>query len=172
MKTKLVEATNGQNYGKFLLGIFDAEDMSRKQEISGEIPMTLLRAIGFWEPEKALLVHDLQTGEGAIFYPAQGKDPKWELEKHQIWVCPMYEFFLSEYVYPNAEKVLRLDVPPVIELKTEYFAMAGYRRSGPAAGDDKDRIDPHLADYIRQLHKVLGSEKIRRMLDRLDARRG
>ena len=32
-----------------------------------------------------------------------------------------------------------------------------------------ERIDPHLAEQLRQLHKLLGTEKIKRFLDTLDA---
>jgi hypothetical protein len=74
MKTRLVEVTNGpMNWGKFLLGAFDNE-----WEYRSAVDSELLVAGRGWD-RKSLLVLDLQTGEGAIFYP--GGYAKADLDK-------------------------------------------------------------------------------------------
>jgi len=93
MHTKIVELTNGFNWGKFLLGRFDAEEWARRPSIEHPYAehLPLLASIG-WGPEHVWIL-DLQTGEGACFRP--GGCVKADLEKHKIWVCPMFEIFLG-----------------------------------------------------------------------------
>ena len=123
MKTKIIEATNGPaNWGKFLLGRFDREwDL-----VSAVAPETLLLYGRGWEPNH-LLILDLQTGEGAIFRP--GGMAHADLEKHRIWVCPLFEPFL-EWLYK--QDLTDLDkLPAQIDLPKAEFQWAGYRRPGP-----------------------------------------
>lgn len=119
MKTRLVEVTNGPlNWGKFLLGTFDSE-----WEYRSVIDSTPLVAGRGWD-RKSILLLDLQTGEGAIFYP--GGYAKADLDKHKIWVCPMFEPFLT-WLYKQPDPFA---IPAHVDLPDAPFAMQGYRRSG------------------------------------------
>jgi hypothetical protein len=87
-------------------------------------------------------VADLQTGEGAAFsLKPWGEGPeaaqlaaKTDLEKHRIWVCPMYEFFLgwlyAQRLGNGAGDITEL--PRYVQLSTDFAAMSGYRRGGGA----------------------------------------
>jgi hypothetical protein len=122
MKTVIVEATNGpRNWGKFLIGRFDSE-WERFSEVDPD--RVLLGRCG-WST-KHIVVLDLQTGEGAIFLP--GGLAAADLEKHRVWVCPLFEPFLA-WLY--AQDLNDLDaLPKLIDLPDAPFAMHGYRRSG------------------------------------------
>jgi hypothetical protein len=130
MITKIIEVTNGpQNWGKFLVGRFDAEEWTRRSRVIeksepalAHIP--LLHHIG--QDHRQLLVLDLQTCEGAMFLP--GGFPKADLEKHKIWICPMFEPFL-EWLYKQDLSVLD-KLPDHIDLPDAPFAFSGYRREG------------------------------------------
>lgn len=124
MQTKIIEATNikhgGYNWGKFMLGRFD-EERSTFSAIDGR--RSLLAACG-WTPDH-LLVVDLQTGEGALFRP--GGSTRADLDKHRIWVCPLFEPFLM-WLYRQDLSDLEA-LPAMVELDAPS-AMAGYRRAG------------------------------------------
>lgn len=130
MKTKIIECTNGpRNWGKFLIGQFDEVEWSRRSVISG-MKMPLLREVG-WSPDTDYrLVLDLQTGEGAVF--RIGGVASFDLEKHRIWVCPLFEpFLIWLYMQPRP---LDLDaLPEHIDIPEAMFAYHGYRRPGPSA---------------------------------------
>lgn len=86
----------------------------------------LLAQLG-WGPEH-LWVLDLQTGEGAYFRP--GGYAKADLDRHKIWVCPMFEPFLT-WLYK--QDLSDLDALPAgVELTEDEApsAMHGYRRGG------------------------------------------
>lgn len=123
MKTKFIEATNGpNNWGKFMLGRFDSEWKATSVVMQGG---AFLRNIGWTESH--LLVVDLQTGEGSIFRP--GGCAKADLEKHRIWVCPLFEPFLT-WLYTQDLKDLD-KLPASIDLPDAAFSFSGYRRPGP-----------------------------------------
>ena len=83
----------------------------------------LLQARG-WSPEHVLVL-DLQTGEGAIFKP--GGIARCDLsEKHEIWVCPMYEPFLTWLYQQDLSDLDKL--PEFVYLGDVPTAMFGYRR--------------------------------------------
>jgi hypothetical protein len=125
MQTKFIEATNGpRNWGKFMVGRFDKDEWARRSAVSGG-KWPLLRAVG-WSLD-SLLVVDLQTGEGAIFLPG-GFVPA-DLEKHAIWVCPLFEPFLVWLYQQDLSDLDRL--PAHVDLPDAEFAMQGYRRPGP-----------------------------------------
>lgn len=128
MQSKFVEATNGaRNWGKFMIGRFTSEEWSRKANVpnSPHTIQPLLCEVG-WTPEH-IVVMDLQTGEGAIFRPG-GFAPA-DLNKHRIWVCPMFEPFLEWLYKQNLSDLDKL--PGHVDLPDAPFAMSGYRREGP-----------------------------------------
>jgi hypothetical protein len=125
MKTKIIEATNGPlNWGKFLLGRFDVEwDVVSAVDVKSISP--LLRTIG--TSPHTLWVFDLQTCEGAGFYAHPGGVASADLQKHKIWVCPLFEPFLS-WLY--RQDLRNLDTLPVLVDLDAPFEMRGYRRPG------------------------------------------
>lgn len=138
METYVFEATqglnNGFNWGKFLVGRF-----SHEWEIpSGVDPdhRPLLSQIGIGY--RHLLVMDLQTCEAAIFSP--GGYAKADLDKHRIWVCPMFQPFLEWLYQQDTENLSSL--PNVVELPDAEPALSGYRRPGPT---------PELPEWMNQL---------------------
>lgn len=133
MITKLFEAThdlegNG-NYGKFLVCIPDTE-WSLLTELGEEYSFRVLPANG-WCREH-VMVFDLATGEGAMFRPRKAKNPAQavyhELNKHQIWVCPLFEPFLAWLFNYTPEEIPHL--PQLVLLPEADFAFSGYRRPG------------------------------------------
>lgn len=124
MRRWFFETYNEFNHGKFMVAQFDGEDLAEPQEVWVEIRPRLLRGRG-WGPEH-LLVLDLETGEGAMFGP--GGNAHADLNKHKIWVCPMFEAFLT-WLYEQDRSDLNA-LPRVIELVDAPRAVAGYRRPG------------------------------------------
>lgn len=131
MITKFIEATNEVNgrpfnYGKFMVARFTSEEWRRRTVIEnphGEA-IHLLSRCG-WESGH-VMVFDLQTGEGALFRP--GGYVKADLDKHKVWVCPLFEPFLA-WLY--GQDLADLDqLPAHVHLKDAPAAMAGYRRGG------------------------------------------
>ena len=94
MDTKIVEATNGYWYCKFLVGAF-TDEWSRRPEAPNErTGMMSVLALAGWGPER-LLVLDLETGNGGIFAP-HGYAPA-DIEKHGLTklVSPLFRPFLA-----------------------------------------------------------------------------
>lgn len=126
MKTKIIEVTQafegGFNHGKFLIGRFDTE-LERKD--MGGFPLIAPRW-GWGGPKDHILLLDIETGEGALFRPG-GYAPA-DLDKHRIWVCPM---FLATMEVLYKMDLSDLDaLPDFLEIESEP-AMSGYRRPGP-----------------------------------------
>lgn len=125
MKTRIVEATNGFNWGKFLLGQFDTEYEFRSAVLEGSNPVRR------WRPTD-VLVFDLATGEGAIFFP--GGSVEYDLNmKHQIWVCPMYEPFLR-WLYDQPLPIDLDSLPASVNVDPEGKLSALYGRRRTRAG--------------------------------------
>ena len=125
MTPKIIEATNhpnGINWGKFLVARFDQNEWTKRSDIS---KTPLLRSLG-WS-EEHLWVLDLQTGEGALFWP--GGSAHHDLNKHQIWVCPLFEPFLTWLYQQDLTDLNKL--PDIVVLRDAPSALAGYRRPGP-----------------------------------------
>jgi hypothetical protein len=74
------------------------------------------------------IVFDLQTCEGTAFRP--GGRAKYDLDKHKIWVCPLFEPFL-EWLYKQPQHDDLTALPDTIDLPDVPFALSGYRRNGP-----------------------------------------
>jgi len=131
MKTHLIEATNGpNNWGKFMVGQF-VEEWHRASAVRHHDfpmrPLALLRDVGWGREHR--MVFDLQTGEGAMFLP--GGHAKADLEKHAIWVCPLFEPFL-EWLYDQPLPINIDALPDHVDLPDAPFAMSGFRRPGPS----------------------------------------
>lgn len=142
MKTYLFEARQGSdgmcNWGKFMVAVPDSE-WEWESAVSPYRPagnsflaVRLLTQIG-WTGEH-LWICDLQTGEGAFFRP--GGSAGADLEKHQIWVCPLFgpwlEWFYAQLKERKDGSIA--DIPRVADLPDAPFSFSGYRRLGPAAG--------------------------------------
>jgi hypothetical protein len=130
VNTKFIEATqgikNGWNHGKFMVARFTEDEWGRLSEIDQAhgLTLSLIGRCG-WSP-RHILVWDMQTGEGAIFLP--GGLASADLDKHKVWVCPMFEPFL---VWLYGQELSDLDkLPSVIELPDAPASMYGYRREG------------------------------------------
>jgi len=125
MQSKLIEATNvavgGFNWGKFMVCRFTPDEWAYRSIIAEQ---PLLHTVG-WDRQH-LFVLDLQTGEGAMFRPG-GLAPA-DLNKHRIWVCPMFEPFLK-WLYKQDLSNLET-LPPVVDIDDPVSALTGYRRAG------------------------------------------
>ena len=128
MISRFVEVTNrddgGINWGKFAVMRFEPAEWERKSQVGGG---ALIGGRG-WTRDHGLVL-DLQTGEGAIFLP--GGSARADLNKHKIWVCPLFEPFLK-WLYK--QDLSSLDALPNLVSCTEKDApssMVGYRHPGP-----------------------------------------
>ena len=73
---------------------------------------------------------------GAVFAP--GGSPSHDLQKHRIWVCPMYEPFLN-WLYK--QDLTDLDkLPAMVNLKDAEFVLYGHRRPGPEGHKSSERL--------------------------------
>lgn len=126
MRTVFIEASQGQNWGKFAVAKFDADEWARPSRMPGQEGGSLLQRCG-WYGDEYVWVMDLQTAEAAYFRP--GGLASADLEKHAIWVCPMFEPFLT-WLYKQDLKDLD-KLPAYVEIPDAPFALAGYRRRGP-----------------------------------------
>lgn len=88
MQTKIIEASTGINWGRFLLQRFEASERAHRSHFE---------PISIWKdsppPQTALWVLDLITGEGALFDLAKPLEE--QLAQHQVWVCVLFEPFLA-----------------------------------------------------------------------------
>jgi hypothetical protein len=132
VRTKIVEAVQSKavpgNWGKFMVMVPDEEWVYRGQ-VNTEFSGSLLMSLG-WS-DRHVWVLDLQTGEGAFF--KLGGWAAADLDKHRIWVCPLFEPFLG-WLYERYRNDGELDLdrlPEVVELPDAPFAFHGYRRPGP-----------------------------------------
>jgi hypothetical protein len=133
MITKFIEASHGGrgNWGKFCVCRFEDHEWAResyvaKHDVEPELAMktSLLRTRG-WSP-RHIIVLDLETGEGAAFSP--GGSAQADLNKKQIFVCPLFEPFLNWLYQQDLSDIQKL--PNFITLPNAPFSFSGYRRSG------------------------------------------
>lgn len=123
MKTYLFEATNGMNWGKFIVGIHDVE-WGWSSNAEPDEARNALSSQG-WS-RRHLWVLDLATGEGALF--AHGGFAPGDLNRHRIHVCILFEGFL-EWLY--AQDISQIeDLPRVVELPHIEPGFHAYRRPG------------------------------------------
>lgn len=125
-----------------MLGRFTPEQWEYRSAVceeGGFGPAPLLAGRGWVQDH--LLVFDLQTGEGAMFLPRPDRNPSYELnQKHQIWVCPLFEPFLHWLYKQDLSDLTAL--PRSVDLPDAEFAFSGHRRKGPA------QITPSLASAL------------------------
>lgn len=137
MEMAFIEATHGNgagNWGKFAVGRFTDEEWAVRSALPEAEGQRLIGGRG-WSRHH-VLAFDLQTGEGALFLP--GGFARSDLNKHRIWVCPLFEHFLT-WLYEHVSNLADTwfeDLPRVVELPDAPFDMYGYRRPGPKAGVD------------------------------------
>lgn len=131
MRTKIVEATQGLNFGKFLVGELDEKEIAHPSSI--DVGKSTIRACGFGDVGRWRWVMDLQTREG-IFVQFGGVAVN-DLNKHQVWVCPMFEPTLVKlYEYGSAPVE---SLPDLIELPADVGgALYGHRRNAPWSAAD------------------------------------
>lgn len=115
------------NWGKFAVGMPGTDEWAWHSQVDQDDafarPWPLLRRLG-WGP-KHVWVWDLATGEGGVF--VHGGHARADLNKRAIWVCPLFEPFLT-WLYK--QDLTQLDaLPRLVELDAE-FELAGYRRPG------------------------------------------
>ena len=124
MKLHFIEAHDATdfNWGKFAVARFTGEEWLHQSALDKR---SLLHGRG-WCSEH-LWVMDLQTGEGAIFRP--GGLAIEDLTKHRIWVCPMFEPFLTWLYKQDLSDLSKL--PALVNLGDVPISMSGYRRPGP-----------------------------------------
>jgi hypothetical protein len=137
LRTQIVEATNTRGvWGGFLVGRI-ADEWGRVSRVS-DTPMSLLAEAGY--EATAMLVVDLDTGNGAVFTPPERRvdftDAQWvnvaritarfDLNtNHQIQVSPLFESFLA-WLY--VQEPFEFDaLPDHIELNAPSV-VHGYRR--------------------------------------------
>ncbi len=129
MTTKFIEATEPThfNHGKFMVARFTAEEWAQQSVLDSEfaVDIGLLKRCGW--TNRHITVLDLQTGEGVIVRPG-GCAPA-DLNKHKVWVCPMFEPFLTWLYQQDLSDLDKLPALVTLPAGTET-AMAGYRREG------------------------------------------
>jgi hypothetical protein len=167
MKTKIIEGTNNFNWGKFLIGRFDHE-----WEVRSSIDQRMLLGGRGWSQDH-LFVMDLQTGEGFVTLP--GGVAEADLDRHHVWVCPMFLPFLTWLYKQDLTDIDKL--PSLVELVGES-SFRGYRRTGKSSGATTDpaiesalvrwfRAHDNAKDNPRKIieSNVKGAEECRRVSD-------
>lgn len=136
MKLKIIEAHgNGLNWGKFAVGQMTEEEWNTRSTVE-EDNRQLMASIGYWSRDW-LWVLDLQTGEG-IFAPMKGR-ARYVLDKHKVWVCPLYEPFLDWLIENFRTDVDKL--PSNVVLSDAPASMYGYRRAGTSSSPEERPFD-------------------------------
>lgn len=133
MQTKIIEAAHGKdviagNWGKFMVMRHDAAEWAYRSAMDDR---PLLRNIG--TNPNMIWVLDLQTLEGVSVRP--GGSASADLNKHKVWVCPLFEPFLI-WLYDQDLSDLQA-LPALVELPDAEAAMHGYRRSGDETRSDQ-----------------------------------
>jgi len=121
---KFIEATEQTktNWGKFMVMKFDSE-WEYKSAMDGG---SFLSGRG-WTPDH-LFVMDMQTGEGAMFPVRKHGLASADLNtKHQIWVCILFEPFLSWLYQQDVSDISKL--PSLVDLGSTVTGIYGYRRN-------------------------------------------
>jgi hypothetical protein len=155
--TKFIEAVSADdgaygNHGKFAVACFEPHEWGVPSIIDIEQGhITSLVARCGWTTEH-FFVLDLQTGEGALF--KLGGYAKADLDKHAVWVCPLFEPFLEwlyeQYNLFTADGLGGLEFFEALPTRVQFerpVEWAGYRRPGP---DDLTGKVQFLVDWIHE----------------------
>lgn len=148
MDLHIIEAESGFNWGKFGVAKFTRGEMRRPSFVDVGRPFTSLIGTRWGGVHDHVFVLDIQTGEGALFRP--GGYPAADLTKHQIWVCPLFEPFLTWLYQQDLTDLTAL--PQVIQLPSDTASMYGYRRPGPLV-DPRGR-NPSPAELLDKFMTV------------------
>lgn len=155
MITKIVEATNGpNNWGKFLLARHDTTEWNHQSHVDPGVH--LIPSLG--PHPNDIWVLDLQTGEGARFTPRPHAHASGDLDKHRVWVCPLFEPFLAWLYERNLTDLTTL--PDHVDLTPAPAMMFGYRRPGPPS-DLTTKQRKVLDNRLRRMAKRQGLELIK-----------
>lgn len=129
MITKFIEAHDATkfNWGKFMVCRFTNDEWFYRSAVAADDGRHQRLLFGRGWTLAHLLVLDLQTGEGAIFMPG-GLATADLNRKHKIWVCPLFEPFLT-WLYTQDTHDLDA-LPNVVNLGDVPVSMHGYRRKG------------------------------------------
>lgn len=129
MHSRIIEATQGLNWGRFLVARFEDSEWQQTAQLA---PGKSILASGGNSKDCFLLV-DLVTGEGAIFEPHGIAAADLNGGRHQIWVCLLFEPVLA-WLYANKHLLADLaQLPAVIELPPDTpGGLWGYRRKRKA----------------------------------------
>jgi hypothetical protein len=126
MKTVFIEAVSAAgNWGKFAVCRWDQHEWARLSRLPDQPGLPVLALHGR-RPDHVWVL-DLATGEGAHFVP--GGLAAADLEKHRVWVCPLFEPFLTWLYKQDLEDIETL--PAYVEIPNVPLALSGRRRRGP-----------------------------------------
>lgn len=156
MRTYLFEATNGFNWGKFCVGVMDHEWQWRSR-VDTDDRRRLLAGRG-WD-DQHIWVMDLATGEGALF--RHGGHAGRDLDKHKIWVCPLFEPFLEWFYKQDLGKLDEL-CAAVVQLPDAPSSLYGSRRRPRPVG-----AAPSAADVLVGQQGNVESDELLDEFDRL-----
>lgn len=125
MITKIIEGSDGGAYGKWLVGQLDEHERARTTSLPGYEGSHSIWTFGgarkLGAHPGAVLVLDLQTGQGGVFIPGPSSSPDADLDKAKIWVCPLFrDFFRWLYTQDMADVT---QLPDFIDL-SRYLANA------------------------------------------------
>jgi hypothetical protein len=132
------QGARGMNHGKFLLARLTPGEQRTPTALPGyedqHLPLMTFGGLRRFHREFTLVL-DLQTGEGATFtLDGTADNATYDLERHKIWICPLYEPFLR-WLYDQRQWARGAgnlsDVPAYVELPDAPGAFAGRRRPGP-----------------------------------------
>ena len=133
MDSRLIEAENGGNWGKFMVGQWTHADLEQRSLVAVGEPLLgrtegNLRK-GQIDPRRARLVFDLQTKKGGLFEPDPAGDSNADLEASGLWVCPLFAPFLA-WLYERGQAPVA-SLPSIFNLPPAQSKLQGYKRPGP-----------------------------------------
>jgi hypothetical protein len=148
MDTKFVEAGHPGvgNWGKFIVACHTTAELQEPTQFPGCEGQRVVSLAG--NGARDMWVFDLQTGEG-FRVPVSERHAFSILEKHQVWVCPMFEPFLGwllAYIdsHPND---WWSTLPRTVELPDAPFEMRGHRRPTARPAFQVELLDGRVVDW-------------------------
>lgn len=74
------------------------------------------------------MVRDKLGREGCLVAPWLCGDAHTDLQRHKVWVCPLFEPFIA-WLYARGD-VDPMTIPAHVDIPDAAFALAGHRRPG------------------------------------------